>query len=194
MPQKLSRKQQRAAQRRKSTLINISWLVGGVLLVAAIVLLALPKGSSSSTSELSPARIGQKISDLKLQDLNDKTVRLSDYSGQPVLLNAWATWCPPCKAEMPDLQKYYDQHQSVGLVLLAINAGETANQVTQFIQFNGFTFPVLLDPNVQTLNSLGVNSFPTSILIGRDGVVKTIHIGMFTPQALDTEITPFLSE
>lgn len=193
MSQKLTRKQQRAAQRRKTTLTNLAWIAGSVLLLAIVIILALPK-SSSGSQPTGYAQIGSPMPDVALQDLDGNTVRISDYAGQPVLVNAWATWCPPCKAEMPDLQKYYDKHQSNGLVLLAINAGEGPSQVSQFIQQNGFTFPVLLDPAVQALSTLGITSFPTSILVGRDGVVKTMHVGMFTPQALEAEITPLLAD
>ena len=132
------------------------------------------------------------MEDFKLTDIHGKTVRLSDFAGKAVLINAWATWCPPCKAEMPDLNAYYQAHQDEGFVILAVNAGDSASQAAAFASQKGLAFPVLLDPNTRFLTSLGVRSFPTSILVGSDGVVKTIHVGMFTPQSLDAEITPYL--
>ncbi len=74
-------------------------------------------------------------------------MRLSDYAGKVVLLNAWATWCPPCKAEMPDLNAYYHAHQDEGFVILAINAGDSASVAAAFADQIGLSFPVLLDPN-----------------------------------------------
>ena len=93
---------------------------------------------------------------------------------------------------MPLLNAYYQAHQDEGFIILAINAGDPASDAAVFANQRGLTFPVLLDPNTNLLTSLGVHSFPTSILVGSDGVVKAIYVGMFTPQALDAEITPYL--
>jgi len=87
----------------------------------------------------------------------------------------------------------YLAHQAEGFTLLAVNAGESRPQVQSFIQQMGFTFPVLLDPNITLLTELGIRSFPTSILVGRDGKVETIHVGMLTADQLQTEIAPLLA-
>lgn len=160
-------------------------------MLAAAVLLLLGKPSKPAAG---PLQIGRPLADFSLSDINGHTVSLSDYAGQWVLINAWATWCPPCKAEMPDLNAYYQAHQGQGFVILAINAGDPADAAADFAQQKGLTFPVLLDPEMSLLTSLGVQSFPTSILVGADGVVKTIHLGMFSTQTLEEEITPYLSE
>lgn len=182
----------RPSSRHKKEKINATvFLVGGLLLIIAFVLLMF-KNSADET--LKPAVVGQPLGDFSLTEINGKTVSLSDYAGQVVLINAWATWCPPCKAEMPDLNAYYQAHQDEGFVLLAVNAGDSADDAASFANQKGLTFPVLLDPNTSLLTSLGVNSFPTSILVGADGVVKAIHIGIFTPEALENEITPYLRD
>ena len=93
---------------------------------------------------------------------------------------------------MPLLNRYYQSHTKDDFVLLAVNAGDSQNEAASFANQNGLAFPVLLDPGTQLLNQLGINSFPTSILIGRDGNVKTIHIGMFTPDSIEAELTPLL--
>jgi peroxiredoxin len=77
-------------------------------------------------------------------------------------------------------------------MLLAVNAGDPASDAAAFANQKGLVFPVLLDPNTKLLNSLGIHDFPTSILVGTDGVVKGIHVGMFTPKTLEAEITPYL--
>lgn len=159
-----------------------------MIVIAAILLLS----DKPSTPALGPARVGKPLGDFSLSDINGKTVHLSDYTGKTVLVNAWATWCPPCKAEMPDLNAYYQTHQADGFMLLAVNAGDPASDAAAFASQKGLAFPVLLDPNTRLLNSLGIYDFPTSILVGTDGVVKAIHVGMFTPQALEAEITPYL--
>ncbi len=94
---------------------------------------------------------------------------------------------------MPALEEFYRAHRSEGFVLLAINAGESVEQVRSFIDAMGFTFPVLLDTRGEVLYSLGIRSFPTSVLVGRDGKVKKIHVETLTKAQLQREIAPALS-
>ncbi len=187
-----TRRERQAARRRSTSIRN--WLLagGGAIFLAAMFILM---GSHSSQAQsVVPARQGVSLGDFALQDLNGTTVKLSDYAGRPVLVNSWASWCPPCRAEMPDLQAYYEAHKDQGFMILALNAGEPKSTAASFAQGVGLTFPVLLDPNNTVLNAMGVRNFPTSILVGPDGVVKTVHIGMFTPQALEQEISPYLTD
>ena len=166
----------------------------GILMVAAAgIILATNSGGSSTSTGSGPARIGAHLDNFSLPDLNGKAVQLSDYAGRPVLINAWATWCPPCQMEMPDLNAYYQKYRSQGLVILAVNAGETASQASTYVQQLGLTFPVLLDSDERLMDVLHINDYPTSILVGRDGVVKAIHIGRMTQQIIESEITPFLN-
>ena len=181
---------ERAASRRRQTILkNILYAAGGLVMVIAAVLLLSNK---NTTMAFGPARVGKPLGDFSLKDIHGQTVRMSDHQGKAILVNAWATWCPPCKAEMPDLNAYFQSHQADGFMLLAVNAGDPASDAAAFASQKGLAFPVLLDPNTNLLNSLGIHSFPTSILVGTDGVVKSIHVGMFTPQALEAEITPYL--
>lgn len=176
------------AKRQRQALLQVVVLVG---LVAVVV--ALAAGIAAGQKRVSgPARLGQPMPEFKLASLSGQPVSLGDYAGRPVLVNAWATWCPPCRAEMPALQAFYAAHQASGLELLAVNAGEGASLVSSFIGQMGFTFPVLLDPGMQVLEGLGVRSYPTSILVGRDGQVKLIHTGLFTPETLESEVAPLL--
>ena len=175
----------RAAQRRRN-LYQLFAVVGVGLLLAALAL-SLPRPVS-----IAPARVGAPASNFALTDLSGETVQLTDYAGQVVLVNGWATWCPPCRAEMPALHEFYLAHQAEGFALLAVNAGEDRATVADFIAQTGFTFPVLLDPGENISNGLGVNGLPTSILIGRDGKVAYIHVGYFTPEVLAEKVTPLL--
>lgn len=187
-----SRRGKQQTGKRFSTPLVIGILAVGVILIGVALLLAERPAATSAPS--GPARVGAPLPDFTLTDLTNKPVHLSDYAGRPVLINAWATWCPPCRAEMPALHDFYRDHQAEGFTLLAVNAGEAPTQVRAFIQQTGFTFPVLLDPNTTLLTELGIRSFPTSILVGRDGTVKKIHIGMLTANQLQTEIAPLLSK
>jgi peroxiredoxin len=162
---------------------------GVVLIAVAIVLLAI-NGSAGSGG---PPRLGATLANFSLTDLSGKTVQLSDFTGRPVLINAWATWCPPCQEEMPDLNAYYQQYRSQGFVVLAVNAGETAAQASAYAQQYGLTFPVLLDPQENLMDLLHINDFPTSILVGRDGKVKVVYIGLMSRATIDAQLTPYLN-
>ena len=170
--------------------LGIGMIAIGVLLIAAAVLLLV---AHNNTGSLGPARIGARFGNFTLTDVTGKQVQLSDYAGRPVLINAWATWCPPCQAEMPDLNTYFKAHSSQGFMVLAINAGETSAQASAFAKQLGLTFPILLDPTENLMDTLHIADFPTSILVGRDGVVKAIHVGRLTPATLETEISPYLN-
>ncbi len=185
-----TRKERAANRRRQQRITNTLVIVGGIVLIVVVAFLFT---QGAPTQAVSLAQVGKAFGNFSLKDIQGQSVQMSDYAGKVVLVNAWATWCPPCKAEMPDLNAYYQAHQQDNFVILAINAGDPASAAADFVAQKGLTFPVLLDPNTALLNGLGINSYPTSILVGMDGMVKAIHVGMFTPQSLEEEITPYLT-
>ncbi len=169
---------------------NQKILIGLIVFVVISILLVI--GHEAEAQGVNMAKIGDPIGDFELLDLNGKSVHLSDYSGKTVLINAWATWCPPCRAEMPALEAYYQQQQSSDFVVLAVNAGEPQQVAADFIATNNYSFPVVLDPDAHTLVEMGVTGFPTSILVDGEGIVRYIHVGLFTETALAQTITPFI--
>jgi peroxiredoxin len=182
---------QRKAERKLAIPLIVGFVGIGVLLVG-LALLAF-RGDSSSAAASAP-QVGRPLANFTLTDLSGKQVHLSDYLGRPVLVNAWATWCPPCQAEMPDLQQLYQRHEKGGFAVLAINAGEDASIVKSFIQQNALTFPVLQDPQMSLLDGFGIRSYPTSIVIGRDGKVKLVQVGMLTPDAIKNVVEPLIAQ
>jgi peroxiredoxin len=176
-------------RRRNLLIFGFSMIGGGLLILAALILYSNANLSQGFPSHI---KIGAPLSDFTLTDLSGKSVHLSDYAGKPVLINAWATWCPPCKTEMPVLNQYYQAHRSQGFILLAVNAGDPQATTADFVSQNNLSFPVLLDPGAGVLEAMGVNDYPTSILIGRDGLVKTVHLGSYTAQALESDVAPLL--
>ncbi|MBI9043801.1 MAG: redoxin domain-containing protein [Anaerolineaceae bacterium] len=178
---------------KRKSMLSLFLVIGGVLMLGGIFLIVENQFQPDSVDDLiNPPRVGESMSDFTLIDVEGNQVSLRYFEGRPVLINAWATWCPPCRAEMPDLNAYYQAHQEEGFMILAVNAGESQKEVTQFTEHVDLDFPVLMDPGNGLLNELRVFSFPTSILVGRDGLVKAIHIGLFTPEMMEEEITPHL--
>jgi thiol-disulfide isomerase/thioredoxin len=118
-----------------------------------------------------------KAFDFKLKDLNGKDVSLSDYRGKKVFLNFWASWCPPCKAEMPEMEKLYQETKDSDLVILTVNLGEDKSIVQKFINDNRYDFPVLLDTDNVVASKYQVVSIPTSFFIDKEGNITYKHIG-----------------
>jgi cytochrome c biogenesis protein CcmG/thiol:disulfide interchange protein DsbE len=134
----------------------------------------------------------QAAVDFSLQTPDGRTLQLSDYRGQVVLLNTWATWCPPCRDEMPDLEAYYRKRQADGFVVLAVNSQESAETVAAFLEKNDFTFPVLLDPDGVVMKHYGIRGLPTSFFIDRDGTVRGVWSGQLSPERLCEIVDPLL--
>lgn len=160
----------------------------GILMVAILLIAS----NNPETQGVNFAKTGEPIGDFELNGLDGKPIQLSDYQGKTVLINAWATWCPPCRAEMPALEAFYQQYHTSGFEILAVNAGDTPEAAAEFVITNQLSFPVVLDPEVKTLMDMGVQAFPTSILIDENGMVEYIHVGMFTEAQLDQIIAPYL--
>ncbi len=161
--------------------------VGGAMLLSAVLLLYL-----SNRPAVGFPRVGSRMVNFSLRDLEGNEVHLRDYTGQTVLINAWATWCPPCEAEMPLLVGAYQKYKDSGFTILAINAGETREEAAAFALNYGMDFPVLLDSDSTLLDSLLIDSLPTSVLVGPDGVVKAVHIGILKPEDFAAQIAPHL--
>ncbi len=112
-----------------------------------------------------------------LANLNGVTEELEDYRGSVVFLNFWATWCGPCRMEMPSMQVLYDTYQEEGLEILAVNQGESKRVVENFIEDNGYTYPVLMDTNQMVGSMYGVRGIPTTYIIDRDGNILSMLVG-----------------
>jgi len=171
--------------------------VGLVLLgVAAFALLPKPD-SQSSTTEYStiPLKVDYAAPDLSLTALDGTPTSLADYRGQVVLVNLWATWCPPCKAEMPTLQSFYDKYKGNGFAVVAINDGDPTADVTQFVKDYALTFPVWLDPKyVATERAFKSMNLPSSYVIDRNGVIRLQWVGEISSAMLEKYVTPLITE
>jgi len=158
-----------------------------LLLLSIIVLGAAVAGCSSAPSP-TPAQPPQENSlapDFRLESLDGQVVSLSGLRGGPVMLNFWATWCGPCRAEMPYIQEVFEDKDwtDQGLVILAINVGEQPPEVKKFMEDNGLSFPVLLDTDTSVAENYGIRAIPTTLFIDKDGIIKDRKIGPFSNKA-----------
>ena len=127
--------------------------------------------------------LGKPAPDFQLSSLDGQPVSLSDLKGSPVLLNFWATWCGPCRGEMPYLQQIYEKWQVMGLVLLAINIGESSSDVGEFMQDQGLSLPVLLDSEGEISAQYGIEYIPATFFIDSEGIVQEVKVGAFQSTA-----------
>lgn len=135
-----------------------------------------------------------KAPELKVTDESGKTYTLNDFKGKSVVINFWASWCPPCKSEMPNFQEVYEeQSDEVEFLMVALIDGskETKETAKGYVDDNGFTFPVYYDSNNTSAINFGVNSIPTTVLIDKDGNIVDQHIGALSKANLEALIKKF---
>jgi peroxiredoxin len=144
--------------------------------------------STSSANKAIAQNLKIKAIDFKLKDLNGKEVSLSDFKGKKVFLNFWASWCPPCKAEMPEMEKLYEETKASDLVILAVDLGEDKSTVQKFIRDNKYNFSVLQDSDNSVAKKYQVTSIPTSYFIDKEGNIVAKHIGSMTLENMKSYI------
>lgn len=154
--------------------------VFSILLLTSFVLAACTSGPISA-DEVAP-REGAIAPPFSLQNIDGEVVNLADFAGQTVMLNFWATWCAPCRFEMPDIQ---DKFETTDLKVLAINFDESEDLIHPFVDELGLTFPILLDPGAEIQKLYQVRGYPTSVFINGDGIVQIMHIGFIDESQLD---------
>ncbi|MBZ0304775.1 MAG: redoxin domain-containing protein, partial [Anaerolineae bacterium] len=142
---------------------------------------------SSPESYLDPSQEGLEPGHLApeftLSGLEGQEISLSEYRGKVIFMNLWASWCGPCHREAPDLQSYYEFYDG-RFEILAVNVGETEIEAGGFVNQYGLTFPVLLDPTERVSKLYDLRGYPTTYIIGRDGVVLDVIVGSFSEQGL----------
>jgi peroxiredoxin len=153
-----------------------------VLLVLGAALLSLIQQKASAQISPETERVFREAkiripkqqivpADFSLPLLNGRNTTLSAYKGKVVVLNFWATWCPPCRDEMPSMETFYRRFKNQGLEILAVDGGEDAATVQQFIRNNGYTFPILLDKDNKVNSLYGIRAIPTTFILDREGKI-----------------------
>jgi thiol-disulfide isomerase/thioredoxin len=179
MAQRTYSRSQVRMRRNSAPLIII--LIGAGLLITALAILLVSGG-------------GNEPNPNAILLLDGGTTEVADYQGQVLMVNFWASWCPPCRAEMPEIQAFYDQYQDAGLALLMVNSGEPEATARSFIQQTGFTFPVGLDPTNRISDNYGINALPVTLVYDRSGQIVYRHSGMISQAVLDAQVTPLLTD
>ena len=171
-------------------------LIGTGLVSIGIMFILLLNKPAASTQDFSavPVKVDFAAPELTLKDLSGKSVSLKDYLGSVVLVNLWATWCPPCREEMPTLQSFYEKYKADGFVLIAINQEETGNVVEPFVKEFGLTFPVWLDIDYQAQREFNTMNLPSSYVIDRNGRVRLMWIGGISKKNLEKYVPDLIDE
>lgn len=163
-----------------------SWMM--VLLVLGIAwTLVSRQPSGSQLADLRPAaRQGFPAPDFTLQLLGGGQTTLSELRGKAVLLNFWASWCGPCRLEMPAIEKVYESHRDLGFAVVGVNmtSQDSASGLAAFVKEFGISFPVALDPDATASRLYTIGALPTSYFIGRDGVIRSVIVGGPMSEAL----------
>jgi cytochrome c biogenesis protein CcmG, thiol:disulfide interchange protein DsbE len=182
-------------------LIGTGLLLLGV--VSGILLLGSNRGGNiddavdgdlTSGGSVIPVRVNFEAPNLSLRDLHGNAVSIQDHQGKVILINNWATWCPPCKAEMPALQSFYETHQDEGFILIAIDAGDPPSNVEEFVHTYGLSFPVWLDPENQALEAFKNFGLPSSYVVDKEGFVQLAWTGAISDAMLEKYVAPLLEE
>lgn len=196
--------EQNQKQQKSHSRLN---LVGGLIILAALAAGLLFSGAltndaadatDAAESALTlpdsggPVAVGDTAIDFTLTNLDGTAVTLSDHLGQPIVINFWASWCAPCRIEMPGLQTLHDQYAPDGLVILAVNQAETADVAAGFFfDEMGLTFAnPLLDTDLSVTNKYGVRNLPTTLFIDANGQVTAVHRG----PAMLSQFVDYLAE
>jgi peroxiredoxin len=171
---------------------RIGWIIVIILFVLAGFLLWIDVNKWRTGQPTSGrAAVGAPAPDATVWTLDDKPARLAVFYRHPLVLNFFATWCVPCKAELPLLQRRYLELHRKGLLVVGVDQEEGATEVRAFVKRFGVTFPVVVDKGEGTL-TYDIHAIPTSIFIDSSGIVRAIHVGELSASNLDADVAKIL--
>jgi peroxiredoxin len=192
--------------KRQWILLTIGVLIGVFIGVAILMRLPFQPTLKAIETEEVNQDIEQEPEDIslpfrgyvapnfELTDLNGNINRLSDFRGNVVLLNFWATWCGPCRKEMLTFQTQFEDSSGEGFSVLAVNNDEPEDLIRFYLDGLGLTFPILLDPGAKVQELYRVQRYPASFFIDPDGVIRYIHLGLMTDKQLDDYLMKIKTE
>lgn len=181
----------------RRNLSRFDWVALTLLAIAMLGLLAAQGCASSSQDatsglqggELPPApRVGRIAPDFTLVDLEGKLVTLSDYRGKTVFLNFWATWCPPCRAEMPEIEAIFQEYNGRDVVVIGIDLRESEDKVRQYVRQGGYSWTFVMDTTGQVSSNYRVTAIPTSFFLDGEGIIRAVNVGAMTKRAMESRL------
>ncbi|MGP4081848.1 peroxiredoxin family protein [Pseudalkalibacillus sp. R45] len=150
------------------------------------------KDDKDDAKKVTGIKQGNIAPDFTLETMDGGSVKLSDFKGKNIIVNFWATWCPPCRAEMPEMQEYYEANKDNNFVILAVNMTKTEKSqmdVKQFVEEDfELTFPVVMDLKHEVTNTYEVTGYPTSYFIDKEGVIQYKVVGAMNQDVIKRQI------
>jgi thiol-disulfide isomerase/thioredoxin len=189
-----SRRSRRATPSDKKSLLSSPWVwmgLGAVLIAITLLVVALTGAPDAAAEDANGGAAAAAGSSAFLASLDSA---LASNAEGYTLVNFWATWCPPCRAELPDLVAYYEDHAADGFMLIGVNQGESAAQVTSFLDQNALSFPIVLDTDGRQGAPYGITGLPSSYLINPAGEIVQQWTGMISRSTLENTVTPLLAQ
>ncbi|MFZ2488327.1 MAG: TlpA disulfide reductase family protein [Anaerolineae bacterium] len=181
--------------------IRVILLLAGLLLAgcgsqprvsAELAAAGLANLAEISTTNINNSQTGLKTGDVapdfNLQFADGNKARLSDYKGHPVIINFWATWCPPCREEMPGFVNVYNRYKADDVLVIGVNAEETAAEAADFVRSYQMTFPVALDERGELMQLYNVRGLPTTVFIDKEGHIAGIWSGLLPENELEVSL------
>jgi thiol-disulfide isomerase/thioredoxin len=191
------------AKAKTGILIGVFALLLVVTIVAYRMLSAKVQPQTSAVSSSQGTSVSSEPSsskpaapDFTVQDAGGKDVSFSEFKGKPVVVNFWASWCPPCKAEMPDYEKMYREYSAKGVSFVMINmtdgSRETVAGAQKFLKENGYTFPAYFDEKQSAAGAYGISAIPDSVFIDKNGAIVSAFTGVIDANTMKNNLEAIL--
>jgi thiol-disulfide isomerase/thioredoxin len=198
----LARPELSSTIRRLRAVRALLWALVGVMAVAWLfyaggldsIRSTVTSFTQPAPAAVSTADIGQAAPSLKLPLVGGGEMDLASYKGRPVILNFWATWCDPCRAEMPVFERAQQQYRDEGLVVLGVDFQEQDPEIVAFLGQIGVTFPSVVDRTGEVTRQWRATGLPTTFLIDRQGVIQDVRVGAFTDEMLDGKLKKLVAQ
>lgn len=166
-----------AAEARRRAIATVAWLTITLLVLFAAGLTMWGSGHGATVRSTARPLAGQPAPGFAIALLDGSTFRLSEQRGQVLVVNFWATWCPPCEDELPDLQATWEEYQAQGVTLIGIAYQDQEGAVQEYVDRYSLTYPVGLDPEARVSTAYGITGVPETFVVDADGQVAYVHIG-----------------
>jgi len=158
------------------------------MVLPVIILLLFALVTVSGCGSTGGSIRGKLAPDFTLSDLEGNPVSLSDFRGKTVLINFWATWCPPCRSEMPAIKSVYQEYKDKGVEVIGVDLKESENAVREFIEEGGYNWTFVLDGDGSVSRDYRITGIPESFFVTREGIIREMHIGPMSAETIEEKL------